>query len=38
MSGSGSTYFVLDNTINNVENCTVVNGLKTINTGCDFIE
>ena len=38
MSGSGSTYFVLDNTINNVENCTVVNGLKTINKGCDFIE
>lgn len=37
MSGSGSTYFVLDNKINHVENYWTAEGLKTIPTGCEII-
>lgn len=38
MSGSGSTYFVLDEKINPVENYWVSSGHKTISTGCEIIE
>ena len=37
MSGSGSTYFVLDEKINHVENYWTAEGLKTISTGCEII-
>ena len=37
MSGSGSTYFVLDEKINPVADFWVMNGLKTISTGCEII-
>ena len=37
MSGSGSTYFVLDNKINPVEDYWYKEGLKTIATGCEVI-
>lgn len=37
MSGSGSTYFVLDNKINHVENYWTAENLKTIPTGCEII-
>ncbi len=36
MSGSGSTYFILEKTINNVENYWTKTGLKTISTGCEI--
>lgn len=36
MSGSGSTYFVLDEKINHVENYWTAEGLKTIPTGCEI--
>ncbi len=38
MSGSGSTYFVLDEKINPVEDYWHVEGLKTISTGCEIVE
>ena len=38
MSGSGSTYFVLSDTINNVNNYWTKTNLKTISTGCEIIE
>lgn len=38
MSGSGSTYFVLDEKINPVENYWISSGHKTIPTGCEIIE
>ncbi len=38
MSGSGSTYFVLDEKINPVEDYWVSSGHKTISTGCEIIE
>ena len=37
MSGSGSTYFVLAETINPVENYWMKNDLKTISTGCEIL-
>ncbi|MGN1125666.1 MAG: 4-(cytidine 5'-diphospho)-2-C-methyl-D-erythritol kinase [Candidatus Gastranaerophilaceae bacterium] len=37
MSGSGSTYFVLNEKINQVEDYWHVDGLKTIPTGCEII-
>ena len=37
MSGSGSTYFVLEDKINPVENYWTKTGLKTISTGCEII-
>ena len=37
MSGSGSTYFVLEKTINPVEDFWVKTDLKTIPTGCEII-
>lgn len=37
MSGSGSTYFVLDEKINTVDNYWFKEGLKTISTGCEII-
>ena len=37
MSGSGSTYFVLAEKINPVEDYWHVDGLKTISTGCEII-
>ena len=37
MSGSGSTYFVLDSKINHVEDYWVAEGLKTISTGCEIL-
>ena len=37
MSGSGSTYFVLDNKINHVEDYWTAEGLKTIQSGCEII-
>lgn len=37
MSGSGSTYFVLDNKINHVEDYWTAEGLKTIQAGCEII-
>lgn len=36
MSGSGSTYFTLENTITPVENYWVKTGLKTISSGCEI--
>jgi 4-diphosphocytidyl-2-C-methyl-D-erythritol kinase len=38
MSGSGSTYFVLNETINPIENYWIKTGLKTIPTGCEIIQ
>ena len=38
MSGSGSTYFVLANTINPVEDYWMAQDLKTIPTGCEIVE
>ena len=38
MSGSGSTYFILDEKINLFENYWFKEGLKTIPTGCEIIE
>lgn len=37
MSGSGSTYFVLEKTINPVEDFWIKTDLKTISTGCEII-
>ena len=37
MSGSGSTYFVLEDTINPVEDYWVAQDLKTIPTGCEIV-
>ncbi len=37
MSGSGSTYFVLDNKITPIEDFWIKSGLKTISTGCEII-
>lgn len=37
MSGSGSTYFVLEDTINPVEDYWMAQGLKTIPTGCEIV-
>jgi len=38
MSGSGSTYFLLEPKLNKVENYWYNEGLKTISTGCEFID
>lgn len=38
MSGSGSTYFVLSETLTPVEDYWYKTGLKTISTGCEIIE
>lgn len=37
MSGSGSTYFVLEKTINPVEDFWIKTDLKTISTGCEIM-
>lgn len=37
MSGSGSTYFVLDENINVIEDYWIKTGLKTISTGCEIV-
>ncbi len=37
MSGSGSTYFVLEEKINPVENFWIKNNLRTISTGCEIM-